>query len=88
LNISIPPPTQDSHAAVLAEVTNKGETAHHAIKMARAAMHKKLRAMAVTKKARPDDIFKAEKMMEKKTEEGNEEVKKVVREGRKVLEKG
>ena len=51
-------------------------------------MHKKLRAMAVGKKARQDDIFKAEKIMEKKTEEGNEEVKKVVKEGRKVLDQG
>jgi ribosome recycling factor len=56
------------------------------VKNARAAMQKKLRAMEVKKAARPDDLKKAHKEMEKIVEKGTQDVKKVVDAARKGME--
>jgi ribosome recycling factor len=49
-------------------------------------MQKRLRAMELSKAARPDDIRKAHKEMEKVVEKGNADVKKVVEAARKAME--
>jgi ribosome recycling factor len=49
-------------------------------------MQKRLRAMELSKAARPDDIRKAHKEMEKVVEKGNADVKKAVEAGRKAME--
>lgn len=49
-------------------------------------MQKKLRAMEVKKTARPDDLKKAHKEMEKITEKGIADAKKAVDAARKTME--
>lgn len=49
-------------------------------------MQKKLRAIELAKKARPDDIKKAHKEMEKIVEKATGEIKKTVEAARKTME--
>lgn len=63
-----------------------GETAYVGVRNSRAAMQKKLRAIELSKAARPDDIRKAHKEMEKVVEKGNADVKKTVEAARKAME--
>lgn len=57
-----------------------------AIRNARAAMQKRLRGMELKKTARPDDLKKAHKEMEKVVEKGVQDVKKTVEAARKAME--
>jgi ribosome recycling factor len=86
LNIPIPPPTKESRDAAVGAANKAGEVASVGVRNARAAMQKKLRAIELGKKARPDDIKKAHKEMEKIVEKGNGEVKKTVEAARKAME--
>ena len=86
LNIQIPPPTKESRDAALGTANKAGEHANLTVKNARAATQKKLRAIEVGKKARPDDIKKSHKEMEKIVEKAIAEVKKTVDAARKVME--
>jgi ribosome recycling factor len=63
-----------------------GEKATTGIRDARASMQKRLRAMELKKVARPDDLKKAHKDMEKVVEKGNADVKKVVEAAKKAME--
>jgi ribosome recycling factor len=86
LNIPIPPPTKESRDLALAAAHKAGENANVGVRNARAAMQKKLRAIELKKAARPDDLKKAHKEMEKIVEKGNADVKKTVDTARKAME--
>lgn len=87
LHIAIPPPTAESRSLALAAATKAGETANLAVRNARQACQKKLRAMQLAKTVRPDDLKKAGALMEKVVEgRGTGEVKKVVEGVRRVLD--
>jgi len=86
LNVPIPPPTKESRDAALAAASKAGENANTRVRNARAAMQKKLRAIELKKAARPDDLKKAHKEMEKITEKGVADVKKAVDTARKTME--
>ncbi|KAL1629064.1 ribosome-recycling factor [Neofusicoccum ribis] len=84
--VPIPPPTGESRKKAL-EAAKKAETnALQAVQTARAAHQKKLRALEVGKKVRPDDASKAKKLMDETAKKGQEEVKHIVDGARKVLE--
>ena len=70
----------------MVEAGKAGEKAGSAIKDARARQQKKLRALQLSKAARPDELKKAGAAMEKVVEKGGSEVKRVVDAARKVLE--
>jgi ribosome recycling factor len=63
-----------------------GDTANQAVKNARAAMQKRLRAMELKKTVRPDDLKKAHKEMERLVEKGHTDVKTAVDAARKNME--
>lgn len=86
LNIPIPPPTKESRDLALAAASKAGETANVGVRNARGAMQKRLRAMELKKAARPDDLKKAHKEMEKIVEKGVGDVKKAVDVARKTME--
>lgn len=86
LVLNIPLPTAESRKAVVAEASKAGDKAGTSVRDARGKLQKKLRGMAVSKAARPDDLKKAGVQMEKVVEKGNAEVKKIVDNARKVLE--
>jgi len=86
LNVPIPPPTKESRDAALAAASKAGENANTGVRNARAAMQKKLRAIELKKAARPDDLKRAHKEMEKITEKGVADVKKAVDTARKTME--
>jgi len=88
LILNIPPPTADSRKAAVNEATKAGEKAGTSVRDARGKQQKKLRAMGLSKSARPDDLVKAGKAMEKVVEGGQGEVKKIVDGAKKVLESG
>jgi ribosome recycling factor len=86
LNVPIPPPTKESRDLALGAAGKAGERAIAGIRDARAAMQKRLRAMELKKVARPDDLKKAHKDMEKAVEKGNADVKKIVEAAKKAME--
>lgn len=86
LNIPIPPPTRESRDLALAAASKAGETANLAVRNARAAMQKRLRAMELKRVVRPDELKKAHKEMEKTVEKGVSDVKKAVDAARKAME--
>lgn len=61
-------------------------TAGTGVRNARAVMQKTLRAMEVKKSARPDELKKASKEMEKIVENASGEVKKIVDAAKKSME--
>lgn len=85
LNVPIPPPTKESRDQALADATKAGEAAKTAIQNARGVQQKRLRAMELSKTARPDDLKKAHKDMVKVMERGATGVKKHVDEARKTM---
>lgn len=88
LTIQVPPPTGESRMEAVASANQAAEAALVKIKDARGKHHKKLRAMGVDKKVRPDDLQKAQKQMEDVVKRGNEEVKRIQDDVKKVLERG
>jgi ribosome recycling factor len=86
LNIPIPPPTKESRELALGAAGKAGEAGSVGIRNSRAAMQKRLRAMELNRSARPDDIRKAHKDMEKVVEKGNADVKKAVDAAKKAME--
>jgi ribosome recycling factor len=86
LNIAIPPPTKESRDQAMGAATKAGETAYVGVRNARGAMQKRLRAMELKRTARPDDLKKAHKDMEKVVEKGNADIKKAVEVARKAME--
>ncbi|MCJ1415549.1 hypothetical protein MMC32_001881 [Xylographa parallela] len=88
LHVPVPPATQESRLQTIAAASKAGEAAGHAVRQARGAQQKLLRAMELAKKVRPDDLKKAKDRMEKVVEKGNEEVKKRVEGARRALERG
>jgi ribosome recycling factor len=86
LNVPIPSPTKESRDQALVATNKAGETASVAIRNARGSMQKKLRAIELKKAARPDDLKKAHKEMEKIVERGNANVKKAVDAAKKTME--
>lgn len=86
LNIPIPSPTKEFREFSLGAAGKAGEMASVGIRDARAAMQKRLRTMELNKSARPDDIRKAHKDMEKIVEKGNADIKKAVDAARKTME--
>ncbi|MCJ1405324.1 hypothetical protein MMC11_008551 [Xylographa trunciseda] len=88
LHIPVPPATQESRLQTVAAASKAGEAAGFAVRQARGAQQKALRAMELARTVRPDDLKKARERMEKAVEKGNEEVKKRVEGARKALERG
>lgn len=86
LNIAIPPPTKESRDLAFAAAKKAGDVAGIGLHDARAAMQKRLRAMELKKTARPDDLKKARKDMEKVVEKGAADVKKIVEAAKKAME--
>ncbi|KYG42741.1 hypothetical protein M433DRAFT_157547 [Acidomyces richmondensis BFW] len=86
LVINIPPPTAETRHAAVNEATRAGDRAKKSVHDARAAQHKKHRAIQLAKTARPDDLKKASMLMEKLVERANGEVKRIVDGARKALE--
>jgi ribosome recycling factor len=83
----IPPPTAESRQKAIATANNTAEDALSNIRTARQNHHKKLRALDVAKKIRPDDSRKAHKQMEEVVKKGNEEVKRILDGVKRVLER-
>ena len=69
------------------ETKKQEENALFKVREARGKHQKKLRAMGIAKSVRPDDLQKAQKMMEDVVKRGNEDIKKVVEDARRVLER-
>ncbi|KAF4312578.1 hypothetical protein GTA08_BOTSDO11799 [Botryosphaeria dothidea] len=86
ITVPIPPPTGESRKKALDAAKKAETTATQAVQNARAAHQKKLRALEVGKKVRPDDVNKAKKLMDETAKKGQEEVKHIVDGARKVLE--
>ena len=76
--VPLPPPTQESRQQALDAATKAGETAQQAVRQARGAQQKKLRAMQLARTARPDDLRRAGEKMEKVVRERGKEVERVV----------
>jgi ribosome recycling factor len=88
LNVVIPPPTKESREQAIKSAkiaTNKAATA---VRNARSALNKKLKAMRVKKLIRPDDLHKAIEQMEKIVERGQRDVKDAFEGARKTLQQG
>jgi ribosome recycling factor len=88
LTIQVPPPTGESRMQAAEAAKKAEEAALGRIKDARGKHQKKLRSFGVSKSVRPDDLQKAQKGMEDVVKRGNEDVKKVVEDARRVLERG
>jgi ribosome recycling factor len=88
LSIQVPPPTGESRLQAVEAAKKEEEVALGKIREARGKHQKKLRAMGVSKSVRPDDLQKAQKVMEDVVKRGNEDVKRVVEDARRVLERG
>lgn len=88
LNVHLPPPTKESRQVAVQAAGKAAETANTAIRNARQAQQKRLRAMQLGKVARPDDLKKAGERMEKVVERGMGEAKKIGDAARRVLESG
>ncbi|KAI6717015.1 ribosome recycling factor domain-containing protein [Diplocarpon mali] len=86
LNVPIPPPTKESRDLAISTASKTGETASVGIRSVRGAMQKRLRAMELKKAARPDDLRRAHKEMEKIVEKGFTDVKMTVDAARKNME--
>jgi ribosome recycling factor len=85
LHVQIPAPTRESRAQAEAEATKVGEAANVAIKNARAATQKWLRAIELKKTHRPDDLRKAHKEMEKVVDKGKASIKDIVSAAQKAM---
>ncbi|RKF54336.1 Ribosome-recycling factor, mitochondrial [Erysiphe neolycopersici] len=86
LNVPIPPPTTESRDLALTTARKVGETAITGVRSTRALMQKKLRNIELKKLARPDDLKKAHKEMEKIVEKGITDIKKTIDVARKAIE--
>lgn len=87
LTIQVPPPTGESRMQAVEETKKEEEIALGKIREARGKHQKKLRAMGISKSVRPDDLQKAQKEMEDVVKRGNEDVKKVVEDAKRVLDR-
>ena len=87
LTIQVPPPTGESRMAAVEAARREEENALGRIKEARGKHQKRLRAFGVSKSVRPDDLQKAQRLMEDAVKRGNEDVKRVVEDARRVLER-
>lgn len=85
-SIQIPPPTGESRQAALASASKAAEESLGRIREARGGHQKKLRAMQTSKKVRADDFHKAQAEMEIVVKKGNEEIKKILENSKRVLE--
>ena len=88
ITVPIPPTTKESREAAKALASKKGEEAMFALREARGAQRKRLRAMELGKQVGPDDLRRAEKEMEKLNEKAVQEGKKLVEGARKGLDGG
>ena len=86
LLIPIPPPTTEARAETQTLASKKGEEALFALKEARGARWKVLRAMELAKQVGPDQLRKAQNDLDKKNEENVKEVKGVMEGFRRGLE--
>ncbi|KAE9972072.1 hypothetical protein EG328_005245 [Venturia inaequalis] len=87
LTIQVPPPTGETRQLALQSASKSGEEALHRIREARGGHQKKLRDYQKAKSVRPDDLQKAQKQMEEVVKKGNEDVKRITDECKKVLDK-
>lgn len=87
LRIQVPPPTGESRLLAVEAAKREEENALGRIKEARSKHQKKLRGFGVSKSVRPDDLQKAQKGMEECVKRGNDDVKKVAEDARRVLER-
>ncbi|KAK2741044.1 hypothetical protein FQN57_005781 [Myotisia sp. PD_48] len=84
LNVPIPPPTKESREKALKDAKLAMEKALNAVRNARAAVNKKIKAQSKT--VRPDDMRAALDQMEKQTAKGNKTVTDVYEAAKKTLE--
>ena len=82
LTIPLPPVTQESRQEAARAVGQKGEAALFAMREARGAQRKKLRALELGKMVGPDELRRAEKEVDKVNEGAVAEAKKTVEEGK------
>ncbi|CCU76939.1 CELP0024 Effector like protein [Blumeria hordei DH14] len=87
LNVPIPPSTKDSRDLAMDAMSKAGDLAAAGIRKERGVMQKSLRNIELKKLARPDDIKKAQKEMEKIVEKGGLDVKAMVNAARNALGK-
>jgi len=85
LHLPIPPTTAESRAEAQKEAASRGEAALAALREARGAQKKKLRALGLAKVVGPDEMFKAEKELERVNEAGVGECRRVVEERRRAV---
>ncbi|KAG8527076.1 uncharacterized protein KY384_008505 [Bacidia gigantensis] len=86
--LPIPPVTHESRLQASKTAHERGEKALFALRDARTAQKKRLRALGLARKVTPDKNHRAEQKMEKVNEKANTEVKRVIEEARKRLEGG
>jgi len=86
ITLQIPTVTAESRKQNVDTAGKYGENALGGMRNARAAQVKRLRKMELDKSVRPDDLKKAQKVMEDTVKKASEEVKKFVDGAKKVLE--
>ncbi|KAL3422147.1 ribosomal recycling factor [Phlyctema vagabunda] len=86
LIVPIPPPTKESRDQALQAATAAGQKAKEVIGSKRAGTNKNLRAIELAKTARPDDIKKAQKQMEKIVEKGAADAVKMAEDSKKNMQ--
>ncbi|KAL9054598.1 MAG: hypothetical protein Q9162_004061 [Coniocarpon cinnabarinum] len=88
LNMNLPPPTTEARQRAVLAAQKLADGANDAVRNARGAHQKVLRAMEKARSARPDDVKKAGDEMEKIVAAGNAEVRRIADTAKKALEGG
>ncbi|KAI9734373.1 MAG: hypothetical protein M1834_002479 [Cirrosporium novae-zelandiae] len=81
LNISLPPPTAESRQSAIKDAKAAGERANFALREARGAHNKKLRAAGLARVVGPDEGRRAQGKMEEVVKRGEGRVKEAVEGG-------
>lgn len=78
LNVSIPPPTQESRQQAVKDSKATMEKASFMLRNARGATNKKLKDLASKKIIQPDPFAKALNRMEKISQDGQKKIKNIL----------
>ena len=87
LVLPVPPRTAESRREAAGRAAQAGEAAARAIAQARSRLNKALRELQVGRRARPDELVKAQAGMEKTVEEAQKRARRAVEERKRVLER-
>ena len=88
IHLPVPPTTAESRRQASVIAHERGEAALHALREARGAQKKRLRALELSRKAGPDSLRRAEKELEKLNHKAKEELERIVVDRQRMLERG